>query len=61
MPSGAPTPQGNGTPRKNGHARGPAIIGLTSIGRTTVAVLGMNLPYCVDAREALMPQGELFG
>jgi hypothetical protein len=36
---------------------GPLLVGRTAIGRTTVAVLGMNLPHRVALREALITAG----
>jgi hypothetical protein len=36
---------------------GPLLVGRTAIGRTTVAVLGMNLPHRVILREALIAVG----
>jgi hypothetical protein len=33
---------------------GPILVGRTAIGRTTVYVLGMNLPHRVTLREALI-------
>lgn len=33
---------------------GPILVGRTAIGRTTVAVLGMNLPHRVGLRAALI-------
>jgi hypothetical protein len=36
---------------------GPLLVGRTAIGRTTVAVLGMNLPHRVTLREALIAAG----
>jgi hypothetical protein len=39
--------------------RGPVIIGLTAIGRTTVQVLGMNERRRVQLRAELQAQGEL--
>lgn len=36
---------------------GPILIGRTAIGRTTIAVLGMNLPHRVTLREALLAAG----
>jgi hypothetical protein len=37
--------------------RGAELIGLTSIGRATVAVLAMNVPSAVALREELMAEG----
>jgi hypothetical protein len=37
--------------------RGPRIVGLTSIGRTTVSVLAMNHPVQINARRALIAEG----
>lgn len=36
---------------------GPILVGRTAIGRTTVAVLGMNLPHRVTLREELIAAG----
>jgi hypothetical protein len=36
---------------------GSRLVGRTAIGRTTVAVLGMNLPHRVALREALIAAG----
>jgi hypothetical protein len=36
---------------------GAILVGRTAIGRTTVAVLGMNLPHRVALREALIATG----
>ncbi len=36
---------------------GPVLIGRTPIGRTTVAVLEINLPYRVALRRALISEG----
>jgi hypothetical protein len=36
---------------------GPRLLGRTAIGRTTVAVLGMNLPHRVALREELIAAG----
>ena len=36
---------------------GPALCGLTAIGRATVAVLEINLPYRVALRQALIEGG----
>jgi hypothetical protein len=36
---------------------GPILVGRTAIGRTTIAVLGMNLPHRITLREALMASG----
>jgi hypothetical protein len=36
---------------------GATIVGLTAIGRTTVAVLNMNQPYAIAARAALIDSG----
>jgi hypothetical protein len=36
---------------------GAVLVGRTSMGRTTIAVLEINLPYRVDVREALMDEG----
>ena len=36
---------------------GPVIVGLTDVGRTTVAVLAMNQPYQMAARQALIDEG----
>ncbi len=38
---------------------GPILIGRTAIGRTTVAVLGMNLPHRLALREALIAGGRI--
>jgi hypothetical protein len=38
---------------------GPILVGRTPIGRTTVAVLGMNLPHRVTLREALITAGRV--
>lgn len=38
---------------------GPMLVGRTAIGRTTVAVLGMNLPHRVTLREALITAGRV--
>src|SRR5215831_15378891 len=37
---------------------GPVLMGLTAIGRTTVYVLAMNLPFRVTLREALIAAGD---
>ena len=49
-------------PRKNrwnDHFRwdGPVLIGLTSIGRTSIRVLAINLPVRISQRSALMKEG----
>ena len=36
---------------------GPLLMGLTDVGRTTVAVLAMNQPYQVGARQTLTDEG----
>jgi hypothetical protein len=36
---------------------GPILVGRTAIGRTTPAVLGMNLPHRIILREALIAAG----
>ena len=36
---------------------GPVLIGVTSIGRTTVDVLAINLPHRIAHREALIEEG----
>jgi hypothetical protein len=36
---------------------GPALVGRTAIGRTTIAVLGINVPDRVDLREELIEEG----
>jgi hypothetical protein len=36
---------------------GPRILGLTSVGRTTVRVLAMNHPVQVNTRRALIAEG----
>jgi hypothetical protein len=36
---------------------GPLLVGKTPVGRTTVAVLEMNLPHRVAHREALIDEG----
>ena len=36
---------------------GPLLVGRTAIGRTTVYVLGMNLPHRVTLREVLIAAG----
>jgi hypothetical protein len=36
---------------------GPILVGRTAIGRTTVTVLGMNLPHRVSLRQALIAAG----
>jgi len=36
---------------------GPVLIGLTPIGRTTIAVLEINLDYRVDLRQGLIAEG----
>ena len=43
-----------------GHFRrdGPVLVGLTPIGRATVAVLEINLDYRVDLRQGLIDDGE---
>ena len=41
--------------------RGPVIVGLTSVGRTTVKVLGMNEERRVQLRADLLARGEFFG
>lgn len=38
---------------------GPILVGRTAIGRTTVAVLGMNLPHRITLREALIAAGRV--
>ncbi len=38
---------------------GPILVGRTAIGRTTVAVLGMNLPHRIILREALIAVGRV--
>ena len=35
---------------------GPVIVGLTEVGRATVEVLGMNNPYRMAARQALIDE-----
>jgi hypothetical protein len=37
---------------------GALLVGRTAIGRTTVVVLGMNLPHRVTLREALIASGD---
>lgn len=37
--------------------RGAILLGRTPVGRTTVAVLAINLPYRVEQREALILEG----
>lgn len=49
-------------PRKDRWSRhfqwdGPRLIGRTSIGRTTIVVLEINLPDAVDFREQLIREG----
>ncbi len=39
------------------HWDGPILVGRTAVGRTTVAVLGMNLPHRLALREALIATG----
>jgi hypothetical protein len=39
---------------------GPVVVGLTMIGRTTVATLALNLAEFVAARAALMDEGVAF-
>jgi hypothetical protein len=36
---------------------GPVLVGRTAIGRTTVAVLAMNLPHRIAQRAALIDEG----
>jgi hypothetical protein len=36
---------------------GPILVGRTAVGRTTVALLGMNLPHRVRLREVLIGAG----
>ncbi|MEK7832421.1 MAG: HNH endonuclease signature motif containing protein [Acidobacteriota bacterium] len=36
---------------------GPRLIGRTPIGRTTIAVLEINLPYRLELRQALIEEG----
>ena len=36
---------------------GPVLVGLTSIGRATIAVLEINLDYRVDLRQGLIDEG----
>jgi hypothetical protein len=36
---------------------GPVLVGLTPIGRTTIAVLEINLAYRVDLRQGLINEG----
>lgn len=36
---------------------GPIVVGLTDVGRTTVAVLAINQAYQVAARQALIDEG----
>ena len=38
--------------------RGPRLVGKTAIGRVTIAVLRINLPYRVAVRASLMDEGE---
>lgn len=38
---------------------GPILVGRTAIGRTTVVVLGMNLPHRITLREALIAAGRV--
>ena len=38
---------------------GPILVGRTAIGRTTVAVLGMNLPQRITLRETLIAAGRV--
>jgi hypothetical protein len=38
---------------------GPILVGRTAIGRTTVAVLAMNLPHRITLREALLAAGRV--
>lgn len=38
---------------------GPIVVGRTAIGRTTVAVLAMNLPHRITLREALIASGRV--
>jgi len=38
---------------------GATLIGLTELGRATVAVLAMNHPYRLTAREALLAAGKI--
>ena len=38
--------------------RGPLIVGLTAVGRTTAYVLAMNAPHQADMRASLLDQGE---
>ena len=39
------------------HRQGPLLLGRTAIGRTKVAVLGLNLPHRVTLRAALIAAG----
>lgn len=41
------------------HWNGPELSGLTSVGRVTIAVLGINSPDCVLLRSALIREGQL--
>jgi hypothetical protein len=38
---------------------GPVLVGRTAIGRTTVRVLGMNLPHRIILRDALIAAGRV--
>src|SRR2546430_2992415 len=37
--------------------RGPIVVGITTIGRTTIAVLDMNHPSIVEVRSSLIAEG----
>jgi hypothetical protein len=39
---------------------GPVLEGITPIGRTTIAVLGINFPYRIELRSALVAEGVAF-
>ena len=41
--------------------QGPELVGRTPIGRTTIAVLAINLPHRIALREELMIEGVFFG
>jgi hypothetical protein len=49
-------------PRRHKLARhfrwgGPYLVGLTAVGRVTIAVLAMNSPDAVEVRKALIAEG----
>ena len=43
--------------RKHFRWEGPCLVGLTPLGRTTVAVLALNDPAAVAVRAALIAEG----